>query len=79
MILFLSSSKKKKKKAKRGEERKTKNGVLTEVGVLGDEGQESGSGEGDLGLRGASWWGDRKSLPTGGGAGCLRRRVEERG
>lgn len=29
-------------------------GVLTDSGGLGDEGQESESGEGDLGLRGAS-------------------------
>lgn len=29
-------------------------GVLTEVGGLGDDWQESESGEGDLGLRGAS-------------------------
>lgn len=32
-------------------------GVLTEVG--GDEGQESESGEGGCGPRGASCWGDR--------------------
>lgn len=39
--------------------REGEKGVLTEVGGLGDEGQESESGEGGLGPRGASWWGDR--------------------
>lgn len=33
--------------------------VLTEVGGLGDEGQESESGEGGFGPRGTSWCGDR--------------------
>lgn len=67
-ILFLSSSKKTAEARRREEE---KNGVLTEVGGLGDEGQESGSGEGDLGPIGASWWGEtgatRSTLATTGG------------